>query len=287
MLAHDAVQMREALEVQDLLWRGLAAHAGVPLVVALDKADNTTAAVAEERLLEVGGVVGDELRLLAGAGNRLDSAHDHVGATLGNLESGVDLVGVVVGANVVQSRLVLWLEILAAGLREIGSWYWNFKKGKDGGDRLDGGDVEVFPAAQVADVPPEVVVDASWCVCHTADQRGRGIGRGEVLDKRRSRSDRLEGVEADICKGRVLYSWRGLKLWDNEVLSASGSEAGDLLYRGVGQRKRGDEAKVRLGRTRSSHVAGEVAVGREAISADDVLIDASGRLRPSMTASVC
>lgn len=63
VLAHDAVQVGKALEIQNLLWWRLTAHAGVPLVVALDKANNATPAVAEERLLVVRRVVGNEVRL--------------------------------------------------------------------------------------------------------------------------------------------------------------------------------------------------------------------------------
>jgi hypothetical protein len=154
------------------------------LVVALDKTDDAASAVAEESLLVVRSVVGDELWLLALAGDGLDGAHDHVRVTLSNLERSVDLVGVVVGADVLERRLVLWLQVLTAGLRKVVCWDRHFKKGKYGRDGLDGGDVEVFPAAKVADVPPKVVVDATWCTSDAANQRWRGVGRGEVLDQR-------------------------------------------------------------------------------------------------------
>jgi hypothetical protein len=96
---------------------------------------------------------------------------------LSYLESGVDLVGVVVGADVLESGLVLWLHVRTAWLRQVRGRKRNLKKWKYRWDGLDGGDVEVLPAAKIADVPPEVVVDASWCACDTADQGRSRVGR--------------------------------------------------------------------------------------------------------------
>ena len=286
VLAHHTVQVGQALEVQDLLRGRLAAHTRVPLVVALDEANNATTAIAKEGLLVVGRIVGDELGLRASSSHGLDSAHDHVGASLRDLEGGVDLVGIVVGADVLESRLVLWLQVLAAGLREIGGRDRDLKQGQHRGDGLDGGDVEVLPASQIADIPPEVVVDASRCAGDTANQRWGRIGRGEILEQRRSRSHGLEGIEAEVREGRVLDSWSSLELWDDKVLSASGSERGHLLHSRVGRGQRRDEAEVRLGRTRSRHVVGEVAVGGEAITTDDRLIDTSSRTSSHVTCTV-
>jgi hypothetical protein len=249
VLAHNAVEVRKTLKVEDLLGRRLAAHAGVPLVVALDETDNTASAVAEESLLVVGRVVGDELWLLALTGDGLDGAHDHVRVSLSNLERSIDLVGVVVCANVLERGLVLRLQVLAARLRKVVCWDGHLKKGKHRRDRLDGGDVKVFPAAEVANVPPEVVVDATWCASDSANQRRGGVGRGEVLNQRRRSRDLLEAVEAEISEGRVLHSWCGLKLWDSKVLRASGREAGHILDRRVGGREGSDEAQVGLGCT--------------------------------------
>lgn len=130
VFAHDALEVGEALEVEDLLGWGLAAHARVPLVVALDEADDATPAVAKEGLLVVGGVAGDELGLLADSGNSLDSAHNHVCAALRNLERSIDLVGIVVGADVLERSLVLWLQVLAARLGKVRSWDGNLEKRK-------------------------------------------------------------------------------------------------------------------------------------------------------------
>jgi len=182
VFAHHAVEVSEALEVEDLLGWGFAAHAGVPLVVALDETDDAAPAVAEESLLVVGGVVGDELWLCALASDRLDGAHDHVRVALSDLESGIDLVGVVVGADVLERRLVLWLQVLAARLRKVVGRDGNLKKRKHRRNGLDGGDVEVLPAAEVADVPPEVVVDAAWCASDAANKRWGGVRRREVLN---------------------------------------------------------------------------------------------------------
>lgn len=138
---------------------------------------------------------------MTSAGNRLDSTHNHVCATLGNLESGVDLVGVVVCADILESSLVLWLEILAARLGKVGSWNGNLEKRKHGGDSLDGGDVEVFPATQVANVPPEVVVDTARCVADATNKRRRGVGGGEILHNGGGGRNGLESIEADIGEG--------------------------------------------------------------------------------------
>lgn len=116
MLAHNAVEMSKTLEVENLLGRRLAAHARVPVVVALDKTNHTTTSITKDGLLVIGGVAGNKLRLSAHARNLLDGAHDHVSVALSDLECGIDLVGVVVGANVLQSRLVLWLHVGPAWL---------------------------------------------------------------------------------------------------------------------------------------------------------------------------
>jgi hypothetical protein len=219
------------------------------LVVALDETDDAASAVAKESLFVVGGVVGDKLWLLALTSDRLDGAHDHVRVSLGNLKGSIDLVGVVVCADVLERRLVLWLQVLAAGLREVVCWDRNLKKRKYRRDRLDGGDVEVLPAAKVADIPPEVVIDTARRTSDAANQRWRGVGRGEILNQRRCSRNLLEAIKANIGKGGVLHSWRNLELWDYEVLSASGGEAGDVLDRGVGRGKGSDETQVGLRRT--------------------------------------
>jgi hypothetical protein len=56
VFAHNTVEMRKTLEVQDLLGRRLAAHTSVPVVVALDETNNATASITKDGLLVVGGV---------------------------------------------------------------------------------------------------------------------------------------------------------------------------------------------------------------------------------------
>jgi hypothetical protein len=231
VLAHHALEMSEALKVEDLLGRRLAAHTSVPLIVALHETNNAAAAVAKERLLIVGGVVGDELWLLTLTGYGLDGTHHHVAVSLGDLEGCIDLVGVVVCANVLESRLILRLQVLAAGLGKVGRRDGNFKEGKNRGDGLDGFNVEVFPAAKVADVPPKVVVDASRCASNAADQRRGWVRRRKILDQRGCSLDLLEAVEVEIPKSGVLHSWRSVKLWDGKFLNARSSEAGHVLGR--------------------------------------------------------
>ena len=121
------------------------------------------------------------------------------------------------------------MQVLAARLGKVVGWDRDLKKRKDRGDGLDSGNVELFPAAEVADVPPEVVVDAAWCASDAANQRWGGVGRGEVLDQRRCSRDLLKAVKTDICERGVLHSRRRLELWDNKVLSASGGKAGHVL----------------------------------------------------------
>jgi len=57
MLPHNTVKMSQALQIQDLLWGALAPHTGVPLIIALDKANNTTTGVTRKRLFVVAGIV--------------------------------------------------------------------------------------------------------------------------------------------------------------------------------------------------------------------------------------
>jgi hypothetical protein len=282
VLAHDALQVSEALEVEDLLGCGLAAHASVPVVVALDETDDAAASVTKESLLEVGRVAGDELGLVAGTSGRLDGAHLHVAVALGDLEGSVDLVGVVVGADVVKSVLVLWLHVLTNRLRKVGLGDRDLKEGEDGRNLLNGSDVEVFPAAKVADVPPEVVVDTTGSGSDATDQSGGRVGAAEVLEQRRC-SDGLVGIEAGLLGvGRVLDSRCRLEVKQREV-ECCGSKARGLLYLRVVD---GACDEVRLRSARASHVVGDVAVGGETIAADGGLINALDRGRPHVTRRV-
>lgn len=282
VLAHDALEVSETLKVEDLLRGRLAAHASVPVVVGLDKTDNATTSVTKEGLLEVRGVAGNELGLVAGVGLGLDGAHLHVAVTLCDLEGSVDLVGVVVGADVVKSRLVLGLHILADGLGKVGLGNGNLKERKNRGDLLDGSNVELLPAAEVADIPPEVVVDATGSGCDAADQSRGRVGAAQVL-KQRGCSHRLVCLEAGLLgEGRVLNSRRGLEVQKREVKRLS-SVAGGLLELRV--LDRGCD-EVGLGNAWGGHIVGDVAVGGEAIPADGGLVDAVGRGRPHVTRSI-
>lgn len=170
MLAHHAVQVRKALEIKDLLRWAFAAHASVPLVVALDEADDTTTAVAVDGLLVIGRIVRDELGLLARANHRLAGTHHHVCCTLGDLEGRVDFSSIVVGADVVESGLSLGLEAGSSRLRKARGWDRNLKEFEDRREGSDCVDVEVRPTAQVTDVPPEMVVDSAANASNAADQ---------------------------------------------------------------------------------------------------------------------
>lgn len=169
MFAHNTMQVCEALKVEDLLWGRFAPHARIPLVVALDEANDPAATVTKNSLFVVGGVVGDKFGLIAGASEGLAGFHKHVCATLGDFEGGVDFGCVVGGADVVKSGLSFWLKGHARGLREVGSRKGDFEEAQDRWKRGDGCDVEVSPATQVADIPPEVCVDAAGSAGDTAD----------------------------------------------------------------------------------------------------------------------
>jgi hypothetical protein len=147
----------------------------------------------------------------------LDGAHGHVCAALCYFKGSIDLCGVVVVDDIVELGLILRLDVLAARDREIGCWDWDFEKGKHGWKSSDGADVEVVPCAQVANVPPEVVVNAPAHGGDAADEGGGGIGAGQVVKERRSRCRRLEAVEANFGSEGILDSWRGLVVGYGEL----------------------------------------------------------------------
>ena len=206
--------------------------------------------------------------------------------SLSDLESCIDLVGVVVGADVLESRLILGLQVLAAGLGKVGGWDGDLKEGKHRRDGLDGGDVEVFPAAKVADVPPKVVVDAPGCASDAADQRWRWVGRREVLYQRGCGLDLLEAIKGKVTKSWVLNSWCGIELWDGKLLNARRSEVGHVLGGGVCRGESCGNTQVGLGCSRGSDIARHVAVSWEAIAANDLLVDTSSRGRAVVTGAV-
>ena len=71
----------------------------------------------------------------------------------------------IMALSLVMGGLVLGLQVLAARLGKVGCWDRDFEQGKHRRNGLDGSDVEVLPAAKVANVPPEVVVDAAGRAC--------------------------------------------------------------------------------------------------------------------------
>jgi hypothetical protein len=160
--------------------------------------------------------------LSTGAKDWLDGAHGHVCAALCYFESSIDLCGVVVVDNVMELGLILRLDVLAARDREIGCWDWDFEKGKHGGESGDGADVEVIPSAKVANVPPEVVVDTPAHGSDAADKAGGGVGAGQVIKERRSRSRRLEAVEANFGSEGILDSWCRLVFGNGELWARRG-----------------------------------------------------------------
>jgi hypothetical protein len=142
--------------------------------------------------------------LSTGAKDWLDGAHGHVCAALCYFKSSIDLCGVVVVDNVMELGLILRLDVLAARDREIGCWDWDFEKGKHGGESGDGADVEVIPSAKVA------------------DKAGGGVGAGQVIKERRSRSRRLEAVEANFGSEGILDSWCRLVFGNGELWARRG-----------------------------------------------------------------
>jgi len=171
VLAHDALEVREVREVADVGLALAVAHAGVPDVVGFDETDEAAAAVAAEG---VGGVVGvgrEEVRAVVAAVLGLHG--DVAGVALAGFDGGVDLGGVVARDDVLEAALVGGFEGGGAdgGDGEGGGFDGDVEEARlrfrgredaagEAGDGADGLEVEVFPGAQVADVPPAVGVDA-------------------------------------------------------------------------------------------------------------------------------
>ena len=97
MLAHDALEVREPGEVEDLFLAYLVAHARVPAVVGFDEPDDAAAAIAAEGLLDVVLVVGEEMGALGGVG--LGAHRDVVFPSETGFQRGVDFGGVEVTAD--------------------------------------------------------------------------------------------------------------------------------------------------------------------------------------------
>ena len=104
MVAHVLLQLRQALEVNDLAVRSLVAHAAVPAIEAAHDADDAAAAVAGQRLGGVVGVVGDEVwSLVRAASGAIGRPHADV-ATVAERDAhgGVEFGGVKVAVEISQ-----------------------------------------------------------------------------------------------------------------------------------------------------------------------------------------
>ena len=186
VLAHAAVQVREALQVLDAGLAELVAHARVPAVKGLDEADDAAAAVAAEDVFGVVLVVGEEVRAVAVAG--LVGAHrDVVELALGDFEGGVDFDGVEVAVDFEKGGFGLRLEAGRGDLREgqAGCADGDVEELRKTRDGADGGEGEGVPGAEVTDIPPAMGSEAAAAV---DEVNGHGIdGRaaaGEVVVER-------------------------------------------------------------------------------------------------------
>ena len=157
--AHQAVQVREAGEVEGLLAVFLRLHAGVPDVVGLDDADDTAAAEGVGFVVGVGGQV--EWAVFSAA---LRTHGDVVLVALAGLEGRVDFGGVVGGYCVLERAFVGGLDYRLVGV-ELGESHGRYrdieKAGRfvtvrEMGNRQNGLEAEVFPFVQIADIPPLV-----------------------------------------------------------------------------------------------------------------------------------
>ena len=181
MLAHVALQVGETEEVEDfLVWR-LDTHAGVPALVGLDNADDTTFAIAEDHLGDIVFVIGDKARTVS----VFADAHGNVAVgTEGDFEGGIDFDHVKVANEVHKSRFRLRSKgtVGDVGLREGGGVDGNAEELGEAGDFHDSVEVEVFPCSEVADVPPKVRMHAATChgvdLAHDIDG---GIVTAEVV----------------------------------------------------------------------------------------------------------
>lgn len=181
MLAHAAVQVREALQILDAGLAELVAHARVPAVKGLDEADDAAAAVAAEDVIGVVLVVGEEVRAVAVAGF-LGAHRDVVELALGDFEGGVDFGGVEVAVDFQQRGFGLRLEAGRGDLREgqAGCADGDVEELREARDGADGGEGEGVPGAEVADVPPAVGGEAAPAV---DEVDGHGVdGRAAAVE---------------------------------------------------------------------------------------------------------
>ena len=183
VFAHAALQVGQSGQVEDFLLPDLVPHARVPAVVGFHQTDDAAAPVAGEGLLDVVLVVGDEVRAVGLVG-LLRAHRDVVVAAETDFQGVVDLVGVVVAAEVSESGFGGRLEAGArdGGFGEGGCGNVDAEEAGEVGDVADGGEVEVGPGAEVADVPPEMGLFAvSLVVVDFRYEVDGRIGTGEVF----------------------------------------------------------------------------------------------------------
>lgn len=108
VVAHDALQVGEAGEVEDLLVADFVAHARVPAVVGLDEPDDAGARGAGEGGGGVGLVVAQEVGAFGGVACGGGAHGDVVGPAQAGFERGVDFWEVEVAAEFEESGFRGW-----------------------------------------------------------------------------------------------------------------------------------------------------------------------------------
>lgn len=115
---------------------------------------------------------------------------------------------------------------------------WVKDAGGEAGNGFDGREVEIFPGAKVANIPPAVGVDAVADE-GTGDRADRGVKRGEVFSDGGCRSIRTLKFRRELAVGlrRVSHFWRDEvgDLWHNgrRVLGCSRSVDGKGAVCGI------------------------------------------------------
>ena len=222
VLAHHALQVRQLRQVFHVRLPFAMAHTRVPDLVGFDEADEPAAfaassADAADGLRRVVGVGGDEVCAVFGG---VLSAHgDVAGMALAGFDGGVDFGRVEARNDVLEAALVGGFEggVADGWVGEGGGFDGDveqargfFGRGEDAageaGDGADGGEVEIFPGAEVADVPPAVSVDT------VADAEAGYETHGRV---------RASKVFCHRCRWAV----GALELWSEFAVGSRGSKS--------------------------------------------------------------
>ena len=165
-VAHQAVQVGEAGEVERLLAVFLLAHAGAPELPGFDEADDAAAAEGVGFVVGVGGLVERTVFSVA-----LGAHGDVVLVALAGFEGCIDFGYVEGGEDVLKFAFVGDLEYRLTAVRLWESHGRNGNVEKAGAffavretrDSLDGFEAEVFPCLQISDVPPAVQTGRNPC----------------------------------------------------------------------------------------------------------------------------